>query len=163
MIELRPISRDAANAAVKEHHSHHKPVRVHRFAVGAWVAGELVGVVVVGNPKAPALQNGVTFEVVRLCCWGDHKNTATRLLGSAWRASKAMGVRRLVSYIRTDETGTCYRAACWSPVKNVRGEAWNHGNKRERWLPGLYQPTTEIVDRVRWEIRCDAAPASATL
>lgn len=29
---------------------------------------------------------------------------------------------------------------------------WDGGNKADRWLPGLYVPTTEIVDRVRWEV-----------
>lgn len=152
-IELRPLGRDQANGFVRLHHRHHKPVQGYRFAVGAYLEGELVGAVIVGNPSAPALCNGRTFEVTRLCTVGDH-NVASRLLGAAWRASKAMGVVRLVSYTRADETGHCYKASGWLPVKHVRGENWDHGNKRTRWLPGFYDPSTEIVDRVRWEISC---------
>jgi len=63
-----------------------------------------------------------------------------------------MGVRRMVSYTRADEHGTCYRAAGWKPVATVDGRGWTTGNKAARWLPGLYEPTTEIVDRMRWEI-----------
>lgn len=149
---LRPITRDEANRVIMEWHRHHKPVRSHRFAIAGWVLEELVGVVVVGNPSAPALQDGITFEVTRLCTNG-HRYAASRLLGASWRAARAMGVTRLVSYTRADELGTCYRAAGWEPVKTVRGEGWDHGNKADRYLPGLYLPTTEIVDRVRWEVR----------
>lgn len=158
---LRPITRDHANAVIGLWHRHHRPVRSHRFAIAGMASDRadagVVGVVVVGNPVAAALQDGVTFEVLRLCtvrrpCRDGFRFAATRLLGAAWKASRAMGCRRLVSYTRADEPGACYRAASWRDVGIVKGEAWNHGNKADRWLPGLYEPTTEIVDRVRWEM-----------
>ena len=152
---VRPSTRDEANAVVLKWHSHHKPVRAHRFALAAEVfdesdCPELVGIVIVASPVARALNDGRTFEVVRLCTNG-YKNAASFLLGAAWRTCKAMGVRRLVSYTREDEHGTCYRAAGWRVTKQVRGEKWNHGNKSQRWLPGVYEPATEVVNRVRWE------------
>lgn len=67
------------------------------------------------------------------------------------------GVRRLVSYTRTDEAGTCYRAAGWVPVALVKGRLDDGGNRALRWLPGLRAPSTETIDRVRWEIGPDAA------
>jgi hypothetical protein len=66
MIELRPLARDEANALITRWHRHHKPVRSARFCVGAFVAGVVCGAVIVGNPVAAALQDGVTFEVRRL-------------------------------------------------------------------------------------------------
>ena len=131
-------------------HSHHKPVRSHRFALQARDDSAQLGVVIVGNPVAPALCDGTTFEVLRLCTNG-HRNAASFLLGAAWRACSAMGVLRLVSYTRADENGTCYAAAGWRVAAKVRGRPWNTGNKKDRWLPGLYVPTTEICDRIRWE------------
>lgn len=146
-----PITRDKANEIVSLWHSHHKPVRVHRFAIGALEGPDLVGVVIVATPVAPALCDGVTFEVTRLCTNG-HKNAASFLLGRAWAASKAMGVERLISYTRADELGTCYRAAGWSgELMRTRNDGWDTGNKSQRYLPGLYEPTTEIVRRVRWQ------------
>lgn len=76
---------------------------------------------------------------------------------AAWRCAEAQGVHRLISYTRVDEPGTCYRAAGWVAVALVDGREWDTGNKADRWLPGLYQPTTETVDRVRWEIGPSAA------
>lgn len=150
-LEIRPITRDEANAIVWLYHSHHDAVRSHRFAIGAFIGDGVLGCVIVGNPIAQALCDGVTFEVLRLCTWGG-RNVASRLLGAAWRASRAMGVRRLVSYLRADERGTSYRAAGWRCVADVKGRAWDTGNKAQRWIPGLYLPTTEIVDRTRWEV-----------
>ena len=150
-IELRPITLREANALVARWHRHHRPVRGCAFSIGAFVEGEPAGAVIVGRPVAPALQDGVTFEVTRLVTNGE-PHAASRLLGAAWRAARAMGVRRMVSYTRADEAGTCYRAAGWTAVAEVDGRAWTTGNKADRWLPGLYEPTTEIVDRVRWEV-----------
>lgn len=150
-ISLRPATLREARDYVARHHSHHAPPVGHLWSIAAEVGGELVGVVVVGRPVAPGLAGPRTVEVTRLCCDGLHRNTASRLLGAAWRAASAMGVTRMVSYLRNDEEGTCYRAAGWSKVADVVGRPWTTGNKSGRWLPGLYEPNTEIVDRTRWE------------
>ncbi len=63
----------------------------------------------------------------------------------------AAGITLQVSYTRVDERGTCYRAANWTPTTYVRADSHTHGNRSLRWLPGLYEPSTEKVDRVRWE------------
>lgn len=152
-IAVQPLTRDGANQLVSRWHSHHKPVRSHRFAIGALIDEQLVGAVIVGNPIAAALQKSpiITFEVLRLVT-DRAPHVASCLLGASWRSAAAMGVQRMISYTRVDELGTCYRAAGWLPVARVDAEDWNHGNKASRWLPGLYEPTTERIDRIRWEI-----------
>lgn len=153
MIEIRPLTRDAANAAILAWHRHHKPVRSHRFAIGAYVDGRFVGAVIVGNPVAASLaRDPLICEVTRLVTDGETPHAASRLLGAARRAARAMGFTRIVSYTRKDEAGTCYRAAGWTPVAAVKGREWAGVNKPLRWLPGLYEPATEIIDRVRWEV-----------
>jgi len=148
-MEVRPIDRDRANAAIRDHHSHHKKVRSHRYALAACEGEELLGVVIVGNPLAQALNDGRTFEVTRLCTWG-HKNAASFLLGASWRVAKAMGVRRMVSYIRSDEAGTCYRAAGWRPVAETKARNWQE--ERHLTLPGILEPASEPSPRVRFEV-----------
>lgn len=157
MIRVFPLSKKETDVMIRDWHSHHKPVVGYKFAIGAealtganW---EKCGCVIVGRPSAQALDNGRTWEVTRLCCRGGDKNVASRLLSAAWDASFAMGVRHMVSYTRKDEPGTCYKAAGWAPVAEVEGRGWTGGNKATRWLPGFYEPSTEIVDRVRWERR----------
>jgi hypothetical protein len=174
---LRPITRDEANAAIRAWHRHHEPIRQALVKVGAFTGDVLVAAVTVELPRAQPLCDGFTYEVTRLACEGaarlvaasfddaltvlevrdTRRCAASMLLGAAWGAMRAQGVRRLVSYTRVDEDGTCYRAAGWVAVALVRGRAWDTGNKADRWLPGLYAPTTEVIDRVRWEIGPGAA------
>lgn len=149
-LTAKPCSLRQANAWIAQHHSHHPPTRGHKFSIAAMAGDDLVGVVVCGRPVAAGLDDGFTMEVTRLCTIG-HPNAASFLLGRVRRAAMAMGAQLLVSYTRTDEDGTCYRAAGWRAVAEVKGRGWNTGNKGSRWLPGVYAPTTTVVDRVRWE------------
>ena len=148
-IVIRWCSRDAANAFVAAHHRHHRAVRAHYWAVQAIIDGAVVGVAIVGRPSARLLCDGMTCEVLRLCTLGGARNVGSRLLGSCYRAARGMGFERVVSYTRVDETGDVYRAAGWTRVARVRARGWD---KPGRWLPGLFTPTTAVVDRWRWEI-----------
>jgi hypothetical protein len=159
MIRLVPVTLDRAKQTVRDWHSHHDPMIGHMWSTGAEVADEFAGVVVVSRPIAPANQDGFTLEVTRLCCKGvqhgpQFKNVASRLLGAACSSAENRGIRLMLSYTRIDEDGTCYRAAGWVPREEiVKARDWTSGNKTNRWLPGFYEPTTEKIDRVRWEWR----------
>lgn len=167
MITLVPVSLDTAKQVVRDWHSHHDPMLGHMWSTGAVVDWELVGVVVVSRPVAPAIQNAnkgtfggyTALEVTRLCCKGvaqdaRTKNVASRLLAAACSSAEARGVYWMISYTRVDEDGVCYRAAGWVPRDEITpGRDWTSGNKADRWLPGFYVPTTEKIDRVRWEWR----------
>lgn len=153
MIRLVATTLKEANATVAEWHSHHKPVVGHKFSIRANLNDEKAGVVIVSRPVAQKLDDGNTLEVTRLCCRGKDKNVASKLLGAATTCAESLGMWLVISYTRIDEDGTCYRAAGWIPVAECEGRAWTSGNKATRWLPGFYEPTTEVVDRVRWEWR----------
>ncbi|MCA9607900.1 MAG: hypothetical protein KC619_19960 [Myxococcales bacterium] len=149
------MTRDVGRAFVARHHSHHRAHVGHRVSLGAFVAGELVAVVVLGNPVAGPLDDGATWEVTRHCCGPmAPRYAASRLLGHATRLGFAAGLTRLVSYTRVDERGSCYLAANWTPVEVISGRPHDSGNRAARWLPGLEDAvrTTEVIDRVRWEI-----------
>jgi hypothetical protein len=159
---LRPLGRDEANACIRRWHRHNAPVKGLKFSIGAELDGDLVGVIVVGRPSARALDDGVTFEVTRLALPASSpRNAASKLLGAAWRAARAMGVTRMVSYTRADERGTCYRAAGWTPVARVRARAWSTASRPTPWLPGLEFPAAEPLERIRWEQTTRARTNSA--
>lgn len=159
VIRLVPCTLKMAKRTVGDWHSHHKPPVGHMWSTGAEVDDEFAGVVIVSMPIAEANRDGFTMEVTRLCCRGveerpEFKNVASRLLGSACASAENRGVRLMLSYTRVDEPGTCYRAAGWVPCGEIiKARDWTSGNKRTRWLPGFYEPTTERIDRVRWEWR----------
>ena len=63
MLTLQPVSLAEANAFVALHHRHHKPVRGHKYSLGCFTGGQLVGVAITGRPVSRYLDAGLTLEV----------------------------------------------------------------------------------------------------
>jgi hypothetical protein len=117
-----PVRLRAARTFVEQHHRHHGAPVGGLFAVGAAADGVLVGVAIVGRPVARMFDNGQTVEVVR-CCTDGTRNACSVLYGAAWRAAKAMGYTRLVTYTQAGEPGTSLLAAGWRVVAQRRPHA----------------------------------------
>ena len=122
MIRLVPTTLREANAFVKAHHHHHKPVTGHKFSIGCEVEGRLVGVVIAGRPVSRYLDDGLTLEVNRLCTTGE-KNACSMLYAAAARAAKAMGYQKIITYTLDTEPGTSLRAAGWTCMGENAGPA----------------------------------------
>ena len=127
---LVPITFAEANEFVKEHHRHHGKVAGHKFSVAAAKEGVIVGVAIVGRPVSRYLDDGWTLEVNRLCTDGT-RNACSFLYAAAWRAARAMGYKKLVTYILESESGTSLRAAGWRCVGQAGGLRWT-GRSRPR-------------------------------
>ena len=112
MLTLIPVPLSEANAFVARHHRHHKPVTCHKFSIGCMKDGRLAGVAIVGRPVSRYLDDGLTLEVNRLCTDGT-PNACSFLYGAAWRAARALGYRKIVTYILDTESGASLRAAGW--------------------------------------------------
>ena len=122
-LHLVPLLLDEANAFVASFHRHNDPVPGARWAVGASDGAVLVAVAIVGRPTAWPLQDGFTAEVKRVCTDGKTRTTIDRagkehtlgvcslLYAACWRAWRAMGGRRLVTYNLTSESGASLRGA----------------------------------------------------
>lgn len=123
-LTVLPIELDEANAFVVEHHRHHRPVRGHKFSIGAVFGEQIVGVAIVGRPVARERQDGLTLEVTRLCTDGT-RNACSFLYGAAVRACFALGYRRVGTYILKSEGGVSLKAAGWRLVAEVRGRSWS--------------------------------------
>ena len=112
-----------ANEFVRIHHRHHKPVTGHKFSIGV-SDGEVRGVAIIGRPISRHLDNGWTLEVNRVATDGT-RNACSMLLGAAWRAAKAMGYKRLITYTLPQEGGASIRAAGWKCIGEAGGGSWN--------------------------------------
>jgi len=121
---LQPITLAEANEFIRQHHRHHGKVQGHRFSIAVGKDGIVVGVVVVGNPVARQLNDGWTAEVTRLCT-DDTKHVASKLYAAAWRACRAMGYKRLITYTLKSEPGTSLVAAGWKYIGLAGGGTWN--------------------------------------
>lgn len=130
MIDIVPISLAEANAFVEQHHRHHGKVAGHKFSIGCADVntGKIVGVAIVGRPVARYLDDGWTLEVNRLCTDGT-KNVCSMLYAAAWRAARAMGYKKLITYILDTENGASLRAAGWKCVGQAGGLRWT-GKRR---------------------------------
>ena len=125
-LRIVPITIGDASAYVAQHHRHHKAVPPGHalWSLAVESDGRLVGVAIVGRPKARHLQDGATAEVVRLATDGT-PNACSMLYGAAWRAARALGFRRLVTYILISEPGTTLRAAGWTLIGEAGGGRWS--------------------------------------
>jgi hypothetical protein len=127
-IEIVPITLREANAFVSEYHRHHGPVTGHKFSIGLAEGEKIVGVVIVGRPVSRYLDDGWTLEVNRLCTNGS-RNACSMLYGAAWRAARAMGYKRLITYILESESGASLRAAGWKCIGQAGGLRWTGRRK----------------------------------
>ena len=122
-----PTSLAEANAFVAQHHRHHDPVPGCKFSIAVAADGDVVGVAIVGRPVARHLNDGWTLEVNR-CCTDGTRNACSMLYGAAWRATKSLGYRKLITYTLEEEGGASVRGAGWKLVGQATtkpGQGWN--------------------------------------
>lgn len=122
---VTPIDFAEANAFVSAFHRHHKPVVGCKFCVAvSSESGKVCGVCLVGRPVSRHLDDGWTLEVNR-CCTDGTRNACSILYGTAWRAAKALGYRKLITYTLPEEGGASLRAAGWRLIGERGGGNWN--------------------------------------
>lgn len=146
-----PITLRAANEFVSAHHRHNKPSRGHKFSVGLNnSAGTLVGAAIAGRPIARALDDGLTLEVARTCTDGT-RSANSMLYGAIWRAAKAMGYKRCVTYTQHDESGASLRAAGWVKAADLPARN-NWADSSVSRKVGRDPAGPGGAPRTRWEI-----------
>jgi hypothetical protein len=150
-LSIHPITLRAACEFIALHHRHNKPPRGWKFGVSAKLEGVLVGVATAGRPVSRHLDDGLTLEVNRTCTDGT-RNANSLLYGAVWRAAKAMGYRRCITYTQADETGASLRAVGWIKVKQLAARAsWAESSQK---LKAKRDPIGHGgVSRVLWEIK----------
>jgi len=144
MLQLVPMTLREANAFVAKHHRHHKPARGCISVVAVSDGESIRGVAIIGRPVARMLQDGWTAEVVRCCTDGAH-NACSMLYGAAWRAVRALGYKRLITYTLPEEGGGAMRATSMKLIGEAGGGTWN---RKER--PRVDEHPTQ--GKLRWEI-----------
>lgn len=143
-LELVPITFEEACAFIAEYHRHSPAPVGWKFGVGLTDGDKIVGVVIVGRPVARYVDDGWTAEVTRLATDGT-PHASSKLYAAAWRAARALGYRRLVTYTLRTEPGTSLRAAGWKEIGRTdeRGRSWNR--------PGRPRVERNVAQRRLWE------------
>ena len=154
-LRITPVTLKEARRFVDRHHRHLKAPQGGLFAVAVSRGGQIVGVAVTGRPVARMLDDGYTGEITRLCVVGENKNACSMLYAASWRAAKAMGYRKLITYSREDEPGTSLEAAGWKVLGKTKDGAWDTPSRPRVNTEATGQKTlwgtgdTEKIDRTR--------------
>jgi len=136
VLELQPITLKEAKAFVDKHHSHNVGSVGHKFSIAVNDGCKVVGVAMIGRPIARHFDDGWTAEVTR-CCTDGTKNTASMLYSAAWRAARAMGYKRLITYTLLQERGTCLKASNWKCLGKTQGHGyWTSRPREVKWQTG---------------------------
>lgn len=145
-MDIVPVTFKEACAFVQQHHRHHPAPVGHKFSIGVSDGDKIVGVAMVGRPVARHFDDGLTLEVNRTCTDGTF-NANSMLYGAAWRAAKALGYRRLITYTRSDESGSSLKGAGWRVIAQRKpNKGWDCPSR-----PRVN--TTEYgIQRTLWEI-----------
>lgn len=147
-MEIVPITLKDARRFVGLHHEHHDAPQGGLFAVGASDGTEIVAVVIVGRPVARMLNDGRTAEVTRLCTTRDDgkgpRNACSLLYAAAWRAARALGYQRLVTYTLATEGGESLRGAGWKCLGTAGGGSWDRAARPR----ADHHP---VQEKIRWE------------
>ncbi len=146
-LDVVPLTFLEAATFVGDHHRHHKPPPGHKFSIGVSADDKIVGVAMIGRPVARHFDDGWTLEVNRTCTDGT-PNANSMLYAAAWRATKAMGYRRLITYTRAGETGSSLRAAGWRIVaERSPRKGWAAQSKTRPRV----DTTEHSIQRTLWE------------
>jgi len=149
-----PSTLRAARAFVDRHHRHHRAPQGGLFAIGAALTdgtafceccGGIVGVVIVGNPVARMLDDDWTCEITRLATFPEARMAPSFLYRAAWRAARAMGYRRLVTYTLDTEPGSSLLGAGFRLIGEAGGGSWSRESR-----PRVDEHPTQ--GKFRWEV-----------
>ena len=139
-----PLTIAEANDLVGQWHRHHKKTVGGKWALGWAVDGEVVAAAIVGRPVSRHLDDGWTLEVNRVVTNGA-PNACSALYSAAWRAARAMGYRRMVTYTLATEQGTSLKAAGWKVTNQTDPASWSCKAR-----PRVARPD-ELFGKTRWE------------
>lgn len=148
--KLTPITLRQANDFVRDHHRHNAPPQGHKFSIGLLREERLVGVVIVGRPIARRNDDGKTAEITRCCVLDGNPNANSALYGAAWKAARAMGYERIITYTLPEESGCSLRAAGFRRIGVTKSSqnGWDVPSRRRK-MADKYPDGQKLV----WEIK----------
>ena len=123
-MRIAPCTLREANEFVFTYHRHHKPCTGMKFSISVRDEyGMIHGVAICGRPVSRYLDDGYTLEINR-CCTDGTRNACSMLYGACARAAKAMGYKRVITYILESENGASLKASNFSDDGIAGGTMW---------------------------------------
>lgn len=134
-MDIRPITFRQACDFINQHHRHHRATVGCKFCIGLFGEdGKMVGCAVSGRPVSRHLDDGLTCEINRLCTDGT-KNACSMLYGASCKVAKAMGYKRVITYILESENGASLKASNFVCEGVAGGTHWTGKRNRGQAIP----------------------------
>jgi len=133
-MEIRPITFRQACEFVNKEHRHHKATVGCKFCIGLFDGTRMIGCAICGRPVSRYLDDGLTCEINRLCTDGT-SNACSMLYGAACRTAKAMGYKKVVTYILESENGASLKASNFECEGIAGGIHWTGERDRGQEIP----------------------------
>ena len=110
----------------------------------------MVAVAIVGNPLSATYMDGMTAEVLRVCTASENapKGCCSMLYSACWRAWRAIGGDRMLTYTLQSEKGVSLKAAGWVVCGKTKPVA--PGWRKNDHLTRVHQPVM-LEPKLRWE------------
>lgn len=147
--ELQPITLKEAQAFVNQNHRHNVAPQGHKFSIGLNDGEKVIGVIIVGRPISRHKDDGMTLEVTRNCVLDGYKDACSMLYAAAWRVTKNLGYKRLITYTLKSEPGTSLKAAGWKVIGETeyKPKGWNVPSR-----PRVMAERYPIEQKTIWEV-----------
>lgn len=133
-MEIRPITLRQASEFINQNHRHHRATVGCKFSIGLFDGEQMVGCAVCGRPVSRCLDDGLTCEINRLCTTGE-RNACSMLYGACCRAAKAMGYKRIITYILQSENGASLKASNFICEGQAGGVKWTGERDKGQSIP----------------------------
>lgn len=147
-LSLQPIDLAEAFNFVDRVHRHHKRPSGGKFAVACSNNTGIVGVAIAGRPVARGNNDGWTLEITRVATTGE-KNACSMLYRACWRAARALGYRRVITYTLPEEGGGSLKASGFTLIGKCGGGTWHRPNSGRFRIDK--HPTQQ---KFKWEAIC---------
>ena len=169
MIYHKPLNLSEASAFTAEHHRHSKPLKRHKFSIGAYIAetngisksagdkkwsaipsdkDKLRGCVTVDNCSSSWSSKNDTLEVRRLVTDGTD-NLCSFLYAKAVQACRAMGYKNIITYTQPYECGISLLASGFAidgtQHYGSKVYRWINRNSHQKWLTNYEIKQTKVL------------------
>jgi hypothetical protein len=129
-LSTAPIEFSQAAEFVRRYHRHNNKVVGHKFSLGLYNEGVLVGVAIIGRPVSRHLDNGECLEITRLCLIEGVKNGCSKLYAACINTAKAKGFKSIITYTLESENGASLKAANFTLDKQKAGGRYWTGKRK---------------------------------
>lgn len=134
-MNIAPITFREASSYINQYHRHHNATVGCKFCISVVDDdGQLHGVAVCGRPVSRRLDNGFTLEINRVCTDGT-RNACSMLYGACCRIAKAMGYKKVITYILESENGSSLKASNFICEGEAGGTHWTGVRNRGQDMP----------------------------